>query len=486
MKFSDRVKRMLASFLRLDPADKQSIQIKESLDFSTTAFRNRLWYHGDAAELNQFYAQLTDSNTRPFWGSVPTLGLEIRKIHTGLPKIIVDTLANIVVRDLNDFDFKDQNKNDFWDDFLKENRFKEILKSSLKDCMVTGDGAFKISIDTNVSKFPILEWYPQERVQFKYVRGRIREVVFLSEYYDQNRKYDLHERYGYGSITYELQDEYGNPEKLNSIKELANLENVKFNPSVILAVPFILTESDRWKGRGKSIFDGKCDNFDSLDEAYSQWIHAMRESRPTKYIPLSFIPRNEHNGALLKPNPFDNQFVKVDTPAKEGQLDKIELVQPAFPSNAYLETYMTALDLCLQGIISPSTLGIDTKKLDNAEAQREKEKTTLYTRNSIIEVFSDVVKNLVNAVFNAENILTKNQIENIDVDINFGEYANPSFEAVVETLSNPNTPMSIEAKVEEMWGDSKDADWKEEEVHRIKEQSGIVEEKTPEIGFGGF
>lgn len=110
----------------------------------------------------------------------------------------------------------------------------------------------------------------------------------------------------------------------------------------------------------------------------------------------------------------------------------------------------------------------------------------MYTRNSIIEVFSDVVKNLVNAVFNAENILTKNQIENIDVDINFGEYANPSFEAVVETLSNPNTPMSIEAKVEEMWGDSKDADWKEEEVHRIKEQSGIVEEKTPEIGFGGF
>ena len=49
-----------------------------------------------------------------------------------------------------------------------------------------------------------------------------------------------------------------------------------------------------------------------------------------------------------------------------------------------------------------------------------------------------------------------------------------SFEAVVETLSNPNTPMSIEAKVDEMWGDSKDKSWKDEEVKRIKEQQGIA------------
>ena len=34
--------------------------------------------------------------------------------------------------------------------------------------------------------------------------------------------------------------------------------------------------------------------------------------------------------------------------------------------------------------MSPSTLGIDVKKLDNAEAQREKEKATLYSRNNIV------------------------------------------------------------------------------------------------------
>ena len=90
------------------------------------------------------------------------------------------------------------------------------------------------------------------------------------------------------------------------------------------------------------------------------------------------------------------------------------------------------------------------------------------------------------AVLNAENTLNQKPLEKTNVDVSFGEYANPSFEAVVETLSNPNTPMSIEAKVDEMWGDSKDSDWKAEEVKRIKEQSGIVEEDTPEVGFGGL
>ena len=62
---------------------------------------------------------------------------------------------------------------------------------------------------------------------------------------------------------------------------------------------------------------------------------------------------------------------------------------------------------------------------------------------------------LVDVIFKAYNTWLNKPIENTEIAVSFGEYANPSFEAVVETLSNPNTPMSIEAKVEEMWGDTK-------------------------------
>ena len=70
-----------------------------------------------------------------------------------------------------------------------------------------------------------------------------------------------------------------------------------------------------------------------------------------------------------------------------------------------ISSYITALDLCLQGVLSPSTLGIDTKKLDNAEAQREKEKTTLYTRNAIVEALQEALPDVVSACINANNFL---------------------------------------------------------------------------------
>lgn len=74
------------------------------------------------------------------------------------------------------------------------------------------------------------------------------------------------------------------------------------------------------------------------------------------------------------PNPFDNKFIKTQTSMNENTQNKIDVEQPEIPTEQYLQAYITFLDLCLQGIISPSTLGIDNKKLDNAEAQREKEK----------------------------------------------------------------------------------------------------------------
>ena len=43
--------------------------------------------------------------------------------------------------------------------------------------------------------------------------------------------------------------------------------------------------------------------------------------------------------------------------------------------------------------------------------------------------------------------------------------------------------MSIEAKVEEMWGDTKDDEWKTNEVKLIKEQTGIVIMDEPKVSI---
>ena len=157
----------------------------------------------------------------------------------------------------------------------------------------------------------------------------------------------------------------------------------------------------------------------------------------------------------------------------------------AIPHDSYLASYVTALDLCLQGIISPSTLGIDVKKLDNAEAQREKEKTTLYTRAAIVEALQEQLPLLIEACINAEHVLRREALEEVNVTIPFGEYANPSFESQIETLAKARpgvAMMSIEAQIEELYGDSKDQSWKEEEVMRLKAEQGVAEMDDPAMG----
>ena len=165
--------------------------------------------------------------------------------------------------------------------------------------------------------------------------------------------------------------------------------------------------------------------------------------------------------------------------------NKIDVEQPSIPHDSYLASYVTALDLCLQGVISPSTLGIDMKKLDNAEAQREKEKTTLYTRDTMIDALQVDIPVLVETSIKAYNEFYGNPAKDVEINVEFGEYANPSFESQVETISKARAGqvMSVDAAVDELYGDDKDNDWKAEEVSRIKSELGIAELEEPGLNM---
>ena len=129
-------------------------------------------------------------------------------------------------------------------------------------------------------------------------------------------------------------------------------------------------------------------------------------------------------------------------------------------------------------------MGIDVKKLDNAEAQREKEKATLYTRNKMVDVLQQVVPRLVGSCIKAWQTLNRMPLTDVDVDVQFGEYANPSFESMVETVGRAKLHgiMSVEACVEELYGDTRDTEWKEREVRRLKAEQGMVMMDTPTVG----
>lgn len=476
------LKNALKSILNLTEANGLQIQIDELLDFDANAFVNEIWFRGEGYELEQLYKSIPDYKYS-FWGAVSTRGLEIRKIHTGLPKIIVNTLTNICVDDMQDIKIENIGKDNEWKEIEQENDFKNLVKKAVRKALVTGDGAFKISVDTEISQYPIIEFYEADRIEVKRERGRVKEIRFKKAFRKAGVSYVLKECYGYGYIEYKLYDEYNNEISIDKLEKTKDLKPVYFDKSLIMAEYLSFFSSDKWEGRGQSVFDSKRDNFDALDEAWSQWIDALRANRTKTYIPEDLLPRDEATGSVKYGNPFDNRFIATGTPMQENAQSKIETQNGTIDCNSYLNTYVTALDLCLQGLISPSTLGIDTKKLDNAEAQREKEKTTLYTRQTIIYSLQYCIDGLIDKVFKVMNTMHNEPLEDTDAEVSFGEYANPSFESQIETVGKAKTQgvMSIESIVEELYGDSKTDDWKNEEVARIKNEQGITELEEPSM-----
>ena len=480
--FKSMLTKAAIKYLNVQPALTNPITIQEAYTYETNVIRNKLWYRGEPYELDQFFKNISSDpvNKARFWSAVPSEDLSIRKIHSGLPAMIADKLSDIVVADLDSIEVTGENDNTLWEEIRKDNKFDDMLGDIIANTLVSGDGAFKLSIDTEISKYPIIEFFDGDKVEYITQRGRLKEIKFYTFYTKNNRQYKLSETYGKGYINYNIYDSNGNEVSLNTLDETKELADVTYKDDFIMAVPLMFFKSPKFEGRGKSIFDNKSDAFDALDEVISQWIDAIRDGRVQKYMPEDLVPK-DINGNLMKPNPFDNRFLKVGSSLAEDAKNEIDMKQANINYEAYVESYSNAIDMCLQGIISPSTLGIDLKKTDNAEAQREKEKTTLYTRGKMVDILTEVIPELVNIILKTNDVLNKKNTGEYEVSIVFGEYASPSFDTVVETVGKAKTygVMSIEQCIEEMYGDTWTDEEKEEEIKRIKEQNGYLVAEEP-------
>lgn len=486
-KIFDFAKQKIKDWLELDKGmNPLTARIVEPMSFEANVFKNQLWYRGDPSELHQFYTSIDDmmGNTK-FWQAEATNGIDFRKIHTGLPSMIVDILSDIVFDDMNEFEFDNDNAKQIWED-IEKSMPSDFFKDAFKQAMYLGDGAVRFCLHPNESHYPIAQFYGADQVDFEYNHGKIVKIIFKLPYMISDREYILKEIHTETGITYELINDRYEKENLYDFEEFQSVRTLYHSCHYWTAVPIIIGKSPKYKGRGKSLFDGKEDAFDSFDEAYSQWIEALRDNRTKQYIPLQMIPKDGATGNLLKPNVFDGRFVEIKgIIGTEGTAPpRIEVVNGQIDTNGLLAAYTTALGQCLQGLISPSTLGIDVKKLDNAEAQREKEKATLYTRNKIIKVAEKAIPKIIIAALNIMDTMQGEPFKEYDVTCDFGEYANPSFEAVIETMAKARpgvSIMSIEASLDELYGDTKDEEWKQEEAKRLKEEQGILSKEMPAI-----
>ena len=138
--------------------------------------------------------------------------------------------------------------------------------------------------------------------------------------------------------------------------------------------------------------------------------------------------------------------------------------------------------------MSPATLGIDIAKKDNAEAQREKEKVTIFTRNIVMAEEGETLRRICIDLLCADEFMRKNKVTctNYDVYVQYDEFADSSYENKMQTILAGwrEGLISDETAIEYLYGKSWSEDKKRAEVKWIvkNRESNSAEAEMGEFG----
>lgn len=482
MELPDNPKSPRYTFINSDEAIKE---------LNTVSFF--VWYSASSDELLNFYTDnmvrqfyknpIYNRNNRNYFWALSVNEEKIKRTHSGVPRAIIDTLVNVIgypkINTIKQFKLNE---------ILKDNDFKILLnQQQMPYTLVGGSGAYKIDINTKLSKHPIITFYDARKCDIVKSKGRVFAIVFKDYYSYNNREYvlfDTRRVENFNSIVeydlFELKETNEgiteqNKVPLSTIPELSRLQNIQIsNYRHLLAVPTeFFYDAD---GFGRSLFEGKVDLFDDLDQCLSQSANTVRKSTPIEYYPADLLERNEKTGNAKVPARYDRTYVKgpVNRNGDGTEMGEIKVTQPMLNFDQYTNEGLTILNMILTGILSPATLGIDVAKKDNSDAQREKEKVTIMTRNNIIAQEQRVISELCNICLAVQEYMdfpNKPMWSENEVTVQFNTFANPSFESEIVILGQAlsGSGMSPKLYVEKLYGDTLTDSEKEYETKYIEE-----------------
>lgn len=466
-----------------------------------------VWYDGDGDELLNFYTRenYIGFNYEPFYmrnkknyfWAISSTEAQIKRTHSGQPRNIVDTLVNIMPFPLISAG-EDTKK---LQAVVRESGLEQVYKDEqLPLTLVEGWGCWKINWDKDVSDYPSVEYVSAENVDFIYKSGKIIGIVFKNYYTSDKKRYLLLETRSIewkpnsaaaeGSegervlvITNELYElpmnmaatDDDTPLKKVDLKTVPELESVEERIEIgpfdkLFAVPCVLlgNTSRQW-GYGRSIFTGKIDLFDDLDQALSQSSNAVRLSTPIEYIDEEYLERDK-NGLPKKPKAYDRKYVMMKGQKNGDGLatgQPVQITQPSIEFSRYSDHAVQILLQILNGILSPATLGIDIAKKDNAAAQREKEKVTIFTRNALINGEERILRSLMEQMLMAKEFMDTGavSVHSYDISVKFNEFADDSFENKLEALGKAYDmeEISTDMYLNKLYGDTLSAEEREAE-----------------------
>lgn len=475
------------------------------------------WYLGDSdllseayinADIKVFSRNSSDTrNSKTYFWSVATLEADVKKTHSGIPRVIVKTLKNIidypefkVMKDNVDEDTKtiihveDEDTTYRLNSIFEDNDMETLIKQQQEPMTwVMGDGVLVPYMDDSISDYPLIEFIDARNCAYEFTSNRITKVYIRKYFSHLMDSYMLLEERGVTLVdnartAYVKSDLFRLSNATDrTIAAHVTLDSIpdteKIKPFIaikgideILAAP-IIYDYEPISGRGTSMFNEKMDLFDDLDQCLSQGANAVRLSTPVEEIDESIL-ETDNNGNVKIPNRFDRRYVSYKGKGVNSVGESYSPITSNVPQidfSKYSNEALSILNNIITGLISPCTIGADVSKKDNAEAQREKEKQTMFTRSALIKIQELAFKKIGNLVLKLDDIAHNRKAQDYEIVVNYEEYGNPTFDAKLQVLYPAFVAGGIsgERYVDELWGNSLTEDEKKKEIEYLMSQKQV-------------
>ena len=161
----------------------------------------------------------------------------------------------------------------------------------------------------------------------------------------------------------------------------------------------------------------------------------------------------------------------------------MQVVQPQIYFQQYSEEVKALLLNAVAGIMSPAAMGIDIAKKDNAESQREKNQTTIFTRNNLLDEEQDVFEHIGSDLLVAYDLMNLEQgqqleVTEYDVSVQYPEFSSDSWEKRMETVQTgwSGGLLSDEMALDLLYADDISPENKKRELDFLKEQRKKAEQ----------
>lgn len=470
----DWVRKIIYSLKKVNKTEQQTPLVDERVSHANFCYLMEIIARNDITEICEVARELRRGQNS-FWASVLPTDM-IFCMTSGLASLIINKLTDITNELMTGVEINNKEYQDIFTELDTELNIKRNVIKAEKKVLLVGDGAFFLYVKNGKVKYKFLAG---RNVDFIYDSfDDLVEIDALKVYTVNNIDYLLKERYGKGFIKYELYDEFDQQVPLSRVPQIASLQNIEFKDAdgnyidQMFAIKFSIYDSDRYEGRGASIFENKVDYLDALDEILSQRQTELRKATSNVYVPNIYIDNDENGKPLMKSTIF-NSYYRVG--ATDTEHAKIESTQFDLRSDEYSKAEEDMEDHILSGLLDKASFK-HGNVVNNTEISLQSEMITIKTTNTIKVAIQEDIPELIYAIIYLNDLMNERvtTLDKNDIKINIEEYGNPSFETQVEMTVKLNGLIPDKERLEILYGNTKT----EEEIDEMVAQLHAEKQTT--------